>query len=68
MTWDEWTNLKHGDRIRFCGSWNASHIGDIETVVIDRDGEQYIDNGDFLIPLSEFCACDWEIVKEDKVW
>lgn len=66
MTWDDWTGLKHGDRIAFHGSWNPTHEGDIETVVVDKDGEQYIDNGDFLIPLSEFCACDWEIVKEDE--
>ena len=64
MTYDEWANLKGGDKIVFHGAWNKTHEGDIETVVVDKDGEKYIDNGDFLIPLSEFCPIDWE--KEDE--
>lgn len=63
MEWNEWSNLKHGDKIRFVGEWNPRHIGDVETIYVANDGRQYIASGESLFPLTEFAPYDWEKVE-----
>lgn len=54
MTSKEWLDLKHGDRIKHV------ETGEIETIYIAFDNEQYIEGEKSLFPLSEFDHRDWE--------
>lgn len=54
MNWNEWENLKHGDRIKH-------RNGDVETIY-DWDGEKYIDGEKSLFPLSSFNHEEWELL------
>lgn len=57
MKWNEWENLRHGDKIRH-------QNGDIETIY-EWDGEKYIDGENSLFPLSEFNHKEWEMLKAE---
>lgn len=54
MNWNEWSNLKRGDKIRHLN-------GDIETIY-EWDGEKYIEGEKSLFPLSGFNHEEWELL------
>lgn len=55
MDWNEWNNLKHGDKIQH-------ENGDIETIY-EWDGEKYIEGEKSLFPLSSFNHREWKKIK-----
>lgn len=68
MDRERWESLKHGDKIRFIGKWNPTHIGDVDTVVEIPSGEKYIGGlyESCLWPIDEFDPADWEVVTDEK--